>query len=208
MKPLPSQRRLLTSLIDSLSTAPSSTPDLSTHQTHGASRRQLLLTLHVIFPLLLLPALDLLDRHLVTRLTLRNADPAVTSDVFVVRSLASTLSSRRRDAMASSVKSYVVRLGAWNCSCANFAVEAFPARPSGRITSDDETLGEPEHEPHSNWSFGGMSLDGLGGLAGGVPCCKHLLACLLAHRCHETLGRHAEDRIVTREELAEIMADT
>jgi hypothetical protein len=63
-----------------------------------------------------------------------------------------------------------------------------------------------------DWSFGGMSCDGLdlggGDTAGeGVPVCKHLLACLLAERWSVALGRYVVERRVGGEEMAGIVAD-
>lgn len=62
-----------------------------------------------------------------------------------------------------------------------------------------------------------MSLDGLrqgeggagggGGVGGPVPCCKHLLACVLAERWDGALGRYVAERRVGREEMAGIEAD-
>ena len=67
--PLPDPRTLLTTLVNALpppqpTNATTSNPLATLPQTS----KNLLLTLHVLFPHELLPALDLLDRHLVTRL--------------------------------------------------------------------------------------------------------------------------------------------
>ena len=70
---LPDPRTLLTALVNALpppqptNTATTSNPLAILPQ----SSKNLLLTLHVLFPHELLPALDLLDRHLVTRLRIR-----------------------------------------------------------------------------------------------------------------------------------------
>lgn len=39
------------------------------------------------------------------------------------------------------------------------------------------------------------------------PCCKHLLACVLAERWDAVLGRYVPQRILAREEMAGIFAD-
>ena len=66
------------------------------------------------------------------------------------------------------------------------------------------------------WEFGGLSLDGVAAMMGareeghgdrGVPCCKHLLACVLADRWETALGRYVDVRRVSKEEMAGIMAD-
>ncbi|KFA64334.1 hypothetical protein S40285_02914 [Stachybotrys chlorohalonatus IBT 40285] len=209
---LPSQRHLLTTLLTQLS-SPTPSPSPS-------DRRHLLLTLHVIFPHLLLAALDLLDRRLVTRLTLQPPTSTSNNDsndkqareIFVVRSLASTR-FRRRGAdddggtAATGARSYLVRLGAWNCSCAGFAYEAFPTR-AGAAEEEHADVDELAGQGAGEWSFGGLSRDGKGALADAVPCCKHLLACLLAERCGQGLEYAPQTRSVTKEELAEVMADT
>lgn len=54
------------------------------------------------------------------------------------------------------------------------------------------------------WSFGGMNLDSRGDTP---PCCKHLLACLLVDKWSEMLGVYIEDRVVSKDEMAGIVAD-
>lgn len=55
-------------------------------------------------------------------------------------------------------------------------------------------------------SFGGLSFNGLrdgdGEPDGAVPCCKHLLACLLAERWEGVLGGFVKEKRVGREEMA------
>ena len=86
---------------------------------------------------------------------------------------------------------YIVRLGPWNCSCAAFAFSAFPGAASSLVfdaeeheADEDGDLGDGE-PGGEKWQFGGVSRDGLGG---GVPCCKHILACVLAERMAEWVG--------------------
>lgn len=66
---------------------------------------------------------------------------------------------------------------------------------------------EPGGDEEQEWSFGGLSTDGLPGGAEGVPCCKHLLACLLAERCEEELGGYVKEVRVGREEMAGLGSD-
>ncbi|KXJ97030.1 hypothetical protein Micbo1qcDRAFT_155773 [Microdochium bolleyi] len=272
------------------------------------SHRALLTTLHVLYPSTLLPALDLLDRRLVTRIRIPPSSSSLTNDpvgvnsdasagpgrsFFLVRSAQqqhqSQLARHRQhhhttttDFLAAnpvgasststraggSGKVYVIRLDAWNCSCAAFAFSAFPpessasarsasrsGHPAGtlldrlrggigagddggsegaaRQEEDDAGPGRPplrksayditpaatnddyggdgftsvqkgeegrEHRPHE---FGGLSTDGTpdSGIAN-VPCCKHLLACVLGERWSSLLGTYIEDRVVGREEAA------
>lgn len=228
---LPSHYRFFTSLIDSLSNrAPpqqASNDDARTTATTDReeltakehNRRKLLLTLHVLFPSLLLPALDLLDRNLVTRIRLGPAGsdvsqdgPAGTMPLYVVRSVASTISSNKRrprtggaDLLAAA-RSYVVRLASWNCTCASFTFDAFPPMPTARAgaasASASAAAGRENASPES-WSSGGLSLDGM---TGDAPCCKHLLACLLAERWVSSHEGFLQTRHVTKDELAGLVA--
>ncbi|WQF81359.1 hypothetical protein CDEST_06373 [Colletotrichum destructivum] len=277
---LPTPRVVITNLINSLASAslalPSSAdagdtrnPLTSLPQSH----RALLVTLHVLFPSLVLPALDLLDRNLVTRVVLEPAassddgreddnpadDPALvrhhrsparacdgagtvadgqgSSPPFpsqappyhhtnrpqplpaafhLVRSVASTM-SRRSHALATSVSAsttYLVRLEAWNCTCANFAFEAFPAAAATAATGEDledevmdadVTEDSDRQGEEGGWQFGGLSLDGVG--SGGVPCCKHLLSCLLSEQWGDALGKYVAEKRTSREEMAGLVAD-
>lgn len=208
MPTVPSQREFLTSLIRHLtSTRNAHTSPAAEESAHlPPASRPLLLTLHVLFPSLLLPALDLLDRRLVTHIIVpgQQAGGQPATETHIVKSVATTIARRRNESAAanssSSLKrSYVVSLRAWNCSCASFAFDAFPAA--------EEAAGEREDERTSTeWEFGSMSLDGLGGVGEDVPCCKHLLACLLAVEWGEVLGSYVETKEVSREEYAGTVA--
>ncbi len=233
--------------------------------------RHFIITLHVLFPNLVLPALDLLDRGLVTKLVvelldLDKKDPGVeevqrerekqgevadggvrdvdTAEVqggseskqhqqeklptplFLVRSTAQAGNHprRKRSTGASTPASgpgqaYHVRLDAWNCSCAGFAYSAFPAAEPAQLAPGDSEVPvgpavstvarENAEADDPGWSFGGVSLDGtVHGPAGdSVPVCKHLLACLLADRWREALGRYVVERKVTGVELAGYVAE-
>ncbi|KAJ3577414.1 hypothetical protein NPX13_g3153 [Xylaria arbuscula] len=298
---LPAPRSLITSLISSLASIPvvdnAGVPNNNPASSHRPSNqpsnplrlippayRSLLTTLHVLYPTTLLPALDLLDRRLVTRIFLKDdlarhqndirTDPNLTVPVnedpicinqedyesrcddlpryHLVRS-AQPQSHRRQhqhqqqQQSSSSDQVYIVCLQSWNCTCAAFAFSAFPplSAPSfpagseqqqqlaagsayhifpassnaqeeevGRSgdidvdvnvddkddnNDDDDAVDEP-------WEFGGLSTDGKDG-TGGVPCCKHLLACVLAERWHQVLGGYIEERVVSKEEGAGLVGD-
>nr|XP_036584186.1 ubiquitin carboxyl-terminal hydrolase family protein [Colletotrichum truncatum]KAF6793575.1 ubiquitin carboxyl-terminal hydrolase family protein [Colletotrichum truncatum] len=254
-------RAVLTSLIDTLTSAPlppsSTSPTNADNPLQGLpqSHRPLLLTLHVIFPSIVLPALDLLDRNLVTRVlldktTVSDSDsliPAIDpadlhhrqsqqqpsgddkdagdrgvedmtagssrrepAAFHLVRSVASTMSRHNKAAgaaMASATTTYLVQLDAWNCTCANFAFEAFPATGQAHdleVLSANSVEDSHEVKPHE-WQFGGSSLDGID--YGGVPCCKHLLASLLSEQWRDVLGSYVAERRVNREEMAGLVAD-
>lgn len=208
---LPSHRQFFNSLLDSVSHEPSAHPggsnsnndvEASDQSAHEHNRRKLLLTLHVLFPNLLLPALDVLDRKLVTRIFLELAQGSTqrpangSTPLYVVKSMASTLKRRQQRDLAS--RSYVVRLGAWNCTCASFTLDAFPPVPR-------RTVAGSENEGQDRWQSGGLSLDGLSESA---PCCKHLLACLLAERWETLQDNRVTTRYISRDELAGIISDT
>lgn len=226
-----------------------------------SSHRALLTTLHVLFqPPMLLQALGLLDRGLVTRLILNaNLDhpenqpsvsisregeeegevwppqahihlpPASSSsplnasekinkkgnETYIVRS---SQPSRGRYASGSGPGiTYTVRLEAWNCSCAAFAFAAFPASRYGSghlpwdLSQDEDgdygmegkASGQEGEGRLKEWEFGGLSLDGINEMEeGGVPICKHLLACLLGKKWSDVLGGYVKEREVSREEMA------
>jgi hypothetical protein len=304
MTSLPKPRAVLTSLIDAISAIRLSQPEPAPHRQHPGpgnplksvppSYRPLLTTLHVLFPTLLLPALDLLDRRLVSRLWLvpqrsdderydSSPDDSASDDgpvasglgaagdesvgvsapelaarnerearspshdlgeqggqeggepvshIFTVKSAQSAhpTSRRKKDTLLlggvtddPGQKIYIVRLGAWNCTCAAFAFAAFPGGGShalshgvseaGRDIKEEEEEEEEDEEDGKarreadDWEFGGSSLDGTGTGGGGVPCCKHLLACLLAERWASGFGGYIEERRVGRNEMAGIVAD-
>ncbi|RFU32683.1 hypothetical protein B7463_g3661, partial [Scytalidium lignicola] len=110
----------------------------------------------------------------------------------------------------AGTRTYTVHLEVWNCNCAAFAFAAFPAGGDGlsftpREVDSDGLLGDRwessgERDEEREWEFGGLSLDG--GEEQGVPCCKHLLACVLAERWEALLGRFVNHREVSLEEMA------
>ncbi|KAH7040591.1 uncharacterized protein B0I36DRAFT_12796 [Microdochium trichocladiopsis] len=342
MTTVPSPREFLTSVVNTLSAYNPAEHQAHPNQQHQRHHhhyadhppsnplklipnphRALLSTLHVLYPSILLPALDLLDRRLVTRVVVANSSSSNNNDstnsdtknarpeeaslqrtrtFHLVRSAQqqqqSTTTSRRRHhhhnhnttldsvsiaaalagsgrgattipaapapAPASGGKVYVVRLDAWNCSCAAFAFSAFPPEATsrfpqhqsgpgaagssaqtsllarlksegpgaGQARSDDHDLASrtrasdsgyeifpaASHDEHGihgdaaqtnrSWECGGFSIDGLPGSGiVNVPCCKHLLACLLGERWSSVLGEYVQERRVGREEGAGLMSD-
>ncbi|KAI0878528.1 hypothetical protein GGS24DRAFT_397140 [Hypoxylon argillaceum] len=276
MTTLPTPRDLLTSLISSLPSIPISntttttanvisshrssnqhigtTPSTNPFRLIPPSYRPLLTTLHVLYPSTLLPALDLLDRRLVTRVILKQDDAqrstTLQTDPGLIinpdqedpntpekqgssseRPLCHLVSSaqprshRRHQPTSSSGRVYIVRLESWNCTCAAFAFAAFPPLPSPTFSSAPEPAASRYHilpaatsgedaddvwdrsgDADRPWEFGGLSADGRDG-AGGVPCCKHLLACVLAEKWSAVLGGYIEQRSVSREEGAGLVGD-
>jgi len=109
--------------------------------------KSVLISLHFLFPHELLPALDLLDRRLVTHLVFSESAPAqdlATPDtagtgavpgpqweVFYVRSASAVTTnlpkpkSKYRRVYNPLGMHYEVHLNAWNCACPAFAYDAF-----------------------------------------------------------------------------------
>lgn len=124
--------------------------------------RSVFLTLHVLFPHHLLPALDLLDRGLVTRLMPKieriqsggdraklatdntqvraaaSASPAW--EVYYIQSSSAVTSkpNPRRKKQSVSATFYEVRLDSWNCSCPAFSVDAFQGLMNSCDDMDDK----------------------------------------------------------------------
>lgn len=107
------------------------------------------MTLHFFFPHEFIPALDLLDRGLVTRLMIGSlSSPSNVSDneVFYVQSASSqTKTTRQRRHHYTSVSSanYEVRLGAWNCTCPAFALSTFSRLTDLKSNGDADDNREP-----------------------------------------------------------------
>jgi hypothetical protein len=215
---LPSTRDLLTALISTIAT--------STQHEQGSANplsdaspntKSALLTLHTLFPNDLLPALELLDRGLVTRFVLAsdsNKSPEQTEHTqthpsekphtkrkqtiaYYVRT-AQKPSSRSRAAQATT--SYEVHLTVWSCSCPAFAFAAFPANLPSDGSVDSTTMGQDEAADgdwfrETGWRFGGLTR------GNDVPACKHLLACMITEKCRG-FARLVEEKEVGLEEVA------
>jgi len=155
----------LASLFSILTNSPCLSSDLTAKTdspTISAAAKPTLLTLHALFPTLLLPALDLLDRRLVTRFILQdepidrstvaeeaNQDGNGKSDsntmVYYVKSTAQrdgrSRYSRSRDVGGTS---YEVRTRAWSCTCHAFAFAAYNgagASPAYKAYEDVDDFG-------------------------------------------------------------------
>ena len=189
--------------------AHASTPDthvstLANLDTESASQaRSTLMTLHFLFPHELLPALDLLDRKLVTGLRYRQAE-SLAAEVFYIQSASAVTESHGRRPANSRFKNagsaarvyYEVRLDSWNCSCAAFAqshMKLLLAHAPGNQKND--ATGEADF---GQSLFGGVATkaDAL------IPTCKHILAAAIgsAAPCLFANGIQYED--VTLEALA------
>ncbi|KAF3000984.1 hypothetical protein E8E13_009440 [Curvularia kusanoi] len=157
MSALPSPRDFVTRLLASLPSAPPAGTEASPLRDAPEPVKKQLLSLQVLFPNEFLPALDVLDRRLISRFHIGNEDANTsnatttsTSDVHTSdapTSLSETIvpepshsttdtvhyvrsaqhRASRFSASYDSTTSYEVRLRAWNCTCPAFAFAAFPA---------------------------------------------------------------------------------
>jgi hypothetical protein len=191
----------LTSILSQISTAIPNPPQSATDSppnplsTLPLDARNLLLTLHVLYPTQFLPALDILDRNLLTRLlppqesTLHAPSFA---PLYLVRSSSTTTtsSSRFHDALAPTA--YEVRTKAWNCSCPAFAFAAFP--PEDPPLYDGDASWDVQSE-----ELGAMLRDRRAEAS--LPMCKHLLACVLVERV-QAFAVYVDERRVSGEEIA------
>lgn len=110
------------------------------------------------------------------------------------------------------IQRYMVSLEAWNCTCAAFAFACVSEPEAG--DEAEETGGEELQEKRESdnkgsagWTFGGMTLFNARDHSSVPPVCKHLLACLLADKWTRALGRYVTERMVSKEEMAGIVAD-
>ncbi|MCJ1410436.1 hypothetical protein MMC19_004521 [Ptychographa xylographoides] len=217
---LPASRFLLTSLFSSLPSSPfdlSENPQSNPLINVSTSTKSLLLTLHCLFPNVLLPALDLLDRGLVKRLVLPPVSESSTLNaitvipaaqkstiapgvptkhqvvsVYYVRSAQNVRYHSRHQVTTSSTTSYEVRLDAWNCTCAAFTFAAFSVLGRDDRRGTNVAVGEDKER---GW-FGGLA-----DIEEEIPICKHLLACILIERCG-LLRCFIEEVFVSRDEAA------
>ncbi|KAF7190301.1 hypothetical protein HII31_08632 [Pseudocercospora fuligena] len=175
-------RRMVTALINSIPNIGTTDQSSNPLRDPPQESRNIFVTLYAIFEKELLPALDLLDRNLVTRLK-----TSETCKLYLVRSAQPQTS---RNPQYEHINYYEVRLNAWSCSCPAFTFSAFPA------TSDD-IAPQPERLATMNeeWAFGGLTL------GSDMPVCKHLLACVLVEHC-QMFSHFVEEKQIAIEEMA------
>lgn len=218
MTSLRSPRQLVASLISSIRSpqfpteAATAVPTGNPLKDAPSAVQKALLTLHVLFPNELLPALDVLDRGLIMRFTLaprlsrqqghataaeEEAESAPSRKPTMVYYVRSAQPQSRHRSAAADTTSYEVRLTSWSCSCPAFAFAAFPADSSATslVFPDAAEPSAPWRDGVADWTFGGLTR------GTDIPVCKHLLACVLVEHC-EMFRSFAEEREVSVEELA------
>lgn len=191
-----------------------------------------LTALHFLFPHEVLPALDLLDRKLVTQLVVIPTPDSARStpqsnrlfsqlsqgssgapcqtpwEIFFVQSASATAStsksnSRYRKVYHPTSTYYEVRLDAWNCTCPAFAFSAF----SG-VAEAGHGQGSPDDD--NDQTLTGIDGGGKGLRFGGMltrdgaeaPICKHILAAMVGKALPRLFGHGVERKEVMATEVA------
>ena len=214
------QHRLIDILLDTLHELPT---QMQTDNVNLESAKPALLTLHALFPSVLLSALDVLDRNLVTRLVLNSGNHTIGEQalgkplhtrsmggilsersVYYVRSNAPPQPTQGRfsDRLADEELYYEVRVGVWNCTCASFTFAALnAAKPTHGLSSTSQY-----RTARKEWDDVDPIPVGLGGRYANektqdIPICKHLLACSMANKW-SVAERMVEVKHVSRDEMA------
>lgn len=220
------QNRLIDILFDTLQKLPT---QLHAGNVNLEPAKSALLTLHALFPSVFLPALDMLDRNLVTRLVLnsenhtfgdqgmgksfhtRPMDETLSErSVYYVRSNAPPHPTQGRfsDRLADEDLYYEVRVGVWNCTCASFTFAALnAAKPTHSPSSTSQ-----QRTTRGKWDGVDPIPAGLRGRyvnerTQDIPICKHLLACSLANGWSAAEGM-IEVKHVSKDEMAGWAAQT
>ncbi|EFX06665.1 coproporphyrinogen 3 oxidase [Grosmannia clavigera kw1407] len=129
-----------------------------------ASQRPLLAALHVLFPAMLLPALDLLDRRRVVRYGSTATTDSTGEAAFPLYQVLGDTP-------------HVVHLRAWHCTCAYFALRAAGAETT-RNTDGEHGRNSPADQNDQDTD----TVDDNNLTLFSIPPCRHLLACLLAEK--------------------------
>ena len=161
-----------------------------------------LLTLHFLFPHELLPALDLLDRKLVTRMKLIGPKNETSqNEVYYVQSASATTSRPSRHQTTAPI-SYEVRLLVWNCTCPAFAYSAFGKTFQTSLDLESSSKAS-EGRDHVTRDEGRLRLGGMFTQAdSGVPICKHILAAFLGAAAPQLFGNEVCEENVNEAEAA------
>jgi hypothetical protein len=228
---LPQSRAFITSLIETLNQPPSTTttpPTSNPLKQASPADRSVLLTLHVLFPNELLPALDLLDRELVVRLVASSGphvpppDKEAAQDTNMEQDTSTTLEDQNTDIgntkHGDGNAVYYVRSAQHITSNSRFrdpvaSTSHYEVRtlswncscPAFTFSAFPAQPLDREEEEDGNAVIdeeeGGEWMVGGLSLGQGVPMCKHLLACVLAER-GGLFGSYVKTREVSVEELA------
>lgn len=148
--------------------------------------KQALLTLHFLFPHELIPALDLLDRKLVTKFQRQlpnkiNAEPVIfyvqSASAMTEYASRSSTNSRFKNTWNATKVHYEVRLDAWNCTCAAFAQAQLKLLVEGDASNQGFDIAAEANRAAviQRVMFGGVATS----QDEPTPLCKHILAVAL-----------------------------
>ena len=230
-KPLPNPRAVLTDLLSQLRQAINLT-DSSSNPLKDApsSAKNILLTFHVLYPNEFLSALDLLDRHLLTRVVVvrrtENADqrresaaePTTASVTSVENNNVASMAVAGNQKPHRNTPLYFVRsaqqprkFGAgrtYDPLATHYEVRpaawncSCPALVFAAFPSGIGIAGSTPSDLQEEGNDEGRRFGGLSRSAHGMPpACKHLLACVLAEQCDVFKG-FVEQKEISAEELA------
>ena len=231
---LPHPHVFITSMISQLAridpTPAGTIQSLSTlHRQDLKSAKAIFTTLHFLFPHELLPALDLLDRKLVTQLLIMRSagsdqgtavpvpadstTPTVATqqpplEIFYLQSASATASSSKTNTRYRRVYNttgtyYEVRLDAWNCTCPAFAYSAFGGAPDFAHDHGGVEDGCDRIEADMDGNRPGWRFGGTITRDGsGAPICKHILAAMLGKALPGLFGHGVEKKEITTVEAA------
>lgn len=208
---IPSTRALLTSLITTLATSTSHSQGSSNPLSDASQNiKSTLLTLHTLFPTDLLPALDLLDRGLVTRFVLAPAsdtehqsvnptdhnqnqiqhqDPTIHNHKQTLSYYVRTSQQAKSSSRSSRPHHATAAASVQGTTSYEVRLKAWNCScPAFAFAAFPADL--PSEESDGRLGTGDEDADGetgwrFGGLTrgDGVPACKHLLACVIAEHC-------------------------
>jgi len=232
MSSSPTSRAFVTNIVSTISSIPTTSDSPNPLKNVDGKAKELFLTLHVLFPNELLPALDLLDRGLISRFSVAGTDAgdkngihndALTAEnVFDATQTESTVprnhvyyvrSAQHRPQPSNSrysarsydptATNYEVRLTAWNCSCPAFAFSAFPSS----LDDASSTAYDKHHDLSSAAKLQSKRGEGAGGGVGGLDLSDRFPICkhLLACVLSERCAMFhgcVEQKTVSVEELA------
>lgn len=189
-------RHMVTALFNSLPSTRATDHISNPLKNLPKSARNTFLTLYALFEKEMLPALDLLDRNLVTRIKTQSRpgyhERTNHSKLYLVRSAQPQAS---RNSQHECVNGYEVRLSSWTCSCPAFTFAAFPANSEMQSEAPSVSGNSSHSLQAAEWAFGGLSL------GSDMPTCKHLLACILVEHCQMFSGC-VDEKEVSLEDLA------
>jgi hypothetical protein len=229
-KPFPNPRTVLTDLLSQLPqtinlTSPSTNPLIDA----PSSTKNILLTFHVLYPNEFLSALDLLDRHLLTRFVVRTengdhrrestAEPTSTSLVSVENNHVTSMAVTGSQQPLCQTPLYFVRSAQQPRNSGTgrtydpLAASHYEVRPTAwncscpalAFAAFPASIGiagsTPSNDLQGEVKYEGRGFGGLSRTNGMPPACKHLLACVLAEQC-DILKGFVEQKEISTEELA------